>query len=179
MPAGFTRMFSDRMNSICAMEVKEAASGDRVMPGRILIAPGDFHMTVKRSGGEYRVDCSHGEKVCGHCPSVEVMLQSVAKNAGSNAVGIMLTGMGHDGAEGMLAMRKSGARTIAQDETTSVVFGMPKAAYEKGGVEKLIPLEKIAGEALRLLSEEKDSSRKAGRDCNLQKEILEANSNRG
>ncbi|MBW2096523.1 MAG: chemotaxis response regulator protein-glutamate methylesterase [Deltaproteobacteria bacterium] len=153
MPAGFTRMYAERLNSLCAMEVKEAETGDRVMPGRILLAPGDYHMTILRSGGVYRVDCSKGEKVCGHCPSVEVMMKSVAKNVGSNAVGVMLTGMGSDGAGGMLAMREAGARTLAQDEASSVVFGMPKVAYERGGAERLVPLDKIAAEVLTLVQE--------------------------
>lgn len=153
MPAGFTKMYAERLNTLCAMEVKEAETGDRVMPGRILLAPGDYHMTVLRSGGVYRVDCSKGEKVCGHCPSVEVMMNSVAKNVGANAVGVMLTGMGSDGAGGMLAMREAGARTLAQDEASSVVFGMPKAAYERGGAERLVPLEKITGEVLALVQE--------------------------
>ncbi|MBW1925507.1 MAG: chemotaxis response regulator protein-glutamate methylesterase [Deltaproteobacteria bacterium] len=153
MPAGFTKMYAERLNTLCAMEVKEAETGDRVMPGRILLAPGDYHMTILRSGGVYRVDCSKGEKVCGHCPSVEVMMNSVAKNVGANAVGVMLTGMGSDGAGGMLAMREAGARTLAQDEASSVVFGMPKAAYERGGAERLVPLEKIAAEVLTLVQE--------------------------
>ncbi|MBW1723570.1 MAG: chemotaxis response regulator protein-glutamate methylesterase [Deltaproteobacteria bacterium] len=153
MPAGFTKMYAERLNTLCAMEVKEAETGDRVMPGRILLAPGDYHMTILRSGGVYRVDCSKGEKVCGHCPSVEVMMNSVAKNVGANAVGVMLTGMGSDGAGGMLAMREAGARTLAQDEASSVVFGMPKVAYERGGAERLVPLEKIAAEVLTLVQE--------------------------
>jgi two-component system chemotaxis response regulator CheB len=144
MPAGFTKMFAERLNQLCPMSVKEAESGDRIIPGRILVAPGDFHMTVHRFGREYQVHCSEGEKVCGHRPSVEVLLQSIAKNVGSNAVGIILTGMGHDGADGMVAMREAGARTIAQDEATSVVFGMPKVAYERGGVERLAPIQNIA-----------------------------------
>jgi two-component system chemotaxis response regulator CheB len=153
MPAGFTRMYAERLNTLCAMEVKEAETGDRVMPGRILLAPGDFHMTVLRSGGVYRVDCSKGEKVCGHCPSADVMMKSMARNAGSNAVGVILTGMGSDGAGGMLAMREAGARTLAQDEASSVVFGMPKVAFEQGGAERLVPLHRIAEEILTLVQE--------------------------
>ena len=151
MPAGFTKMYAERLNTLCAMEVKEAETGDRVMPGRILLAPGDYHMAVLRSGGVYRVDCGKGEKVCGHCPSVEVMMKSVAKNVGGNSIGVMLTGMGGDGAGGMLAMREAGARTLAQDEASSVVFGMPKVAYERGGAERLVPLQKMAGEVLALV----------------------------
>jgi two-component system chemotaxis response regulator CheB len=144
MPAGFTRAFAERLNMQCLMEVKEAESGDRIMPGRILIAPGDFHLKVRRTGGFYYVDCLAGEKINGHCPSVDVMMLSVAEHVGVNAVGVMLTGMGHDGADGMLAMRQAGARTIAQDEKSCVVFGMPKSAYDRGGAENFVPLDKIA-----------------------------------
>jgi two-component system chemotaxis response regulator CheB len=152
MPAGFTRHFAESLNNICAMEVKEAQTGDRVMPGVVLIAPGGRQMNVRRSGGIYLVDCRPGENVCGHCPSVEVLFRSVAKYAGANAIGVMLTGMGRDGAEGMAEMRRVGARTVAQDEATSVVFGMPKAAYEQGGVEYLLPLEIIASKIVGLLA---------------------------
>lgn len=153
MPAGFTRMFSDRLNQLCPMEVKEAASGDRVMPGRVLIAPGGLHMRVIRSGGVYQVVCEAGEPVSGHCPSVDVMMHSVAQHVGANAVGVMLTGMGADGSAGMLAMRQAGARNIAQDEASSVVFGMPRVAFEKGGAERLVPLDDIPAAVCRLLSE--------------------------
>lgn len=153
MPAGFTKMFADRLDEQCQMNVKEAEDGDRVMAGRILIAPGDFQMRVVRSGGIYKVRLSQEEKVCGHRPSVEVLFQSVAKYAGGNSLGIILTGMGHDGANGMLALRQSGARTIAQDEASSVVYGMPKVAFEKGGVEFVLSLEDITDKVVRLLSE--------------------------
>jgi len=152
MPPGFTKMFAERLNSICDMQVKEAESGDRVMNGRILIAPGDVHMTIVRSGGIYKVRCEPGDKVCGHRPSVEVLMNSVAKHVGANAIGVMLTGMGADGAGGMLAMRENGARTLAQDEASSVVFGMPNEAYKRGGAERLVPLDNIADELLKLLS---------------------------
>ncbi|MDW7645422.1 MAG: chemotaxis response regulator protein-glutamate methylesterase [Desulfuromonadales bacterium] len=155
MPAGFTKMFSDRLNQLCAMEVKEAESGDRIMPGRILVAPGGLHMRVRRSGGIYQVACEAGEKVSGHCPSVDVLMHSVAEQVGANAVGVMLTGMGSDGATGMLAMRQAGARNIAQDEATSVVFGMPKVAFDKGGAERLLPIDDMADEVIRLLTEKK------------------------
>ena len=155
MPAGFTKMFADRLNQLCAMEVKEAQSGDRVMPGRILIGPGGLHMRVIRSGGIYKVQCEAGENVSGHCPSVDVLMNSVAQNVASNAIGVMLTGMGSDGAAGMLAMRQAGARNLAQDEETSVVFGMPKVAYERGGAERLLPLDRIAPAVIDLLSERK------------------------
>lgn len=153
MPPVFTKMFADRLNNECEMIVEEAKTNDRVMSGRVLIAPGDMHLTIKRSGGIYQVVCSEGEKVCGHRPSVEVMMNSVAKYVGANAIGIILTGMGRDGSEGMLSMRQAGAQTMAQDEKTSVVFGMPKEAYKNGGAQRLLPLEDIAGETLRLLAE--------------------------
>lgn len=152
MPAGFTRHFADNLNNICEMEVKEAGTGDRVMPGRVLIAPGDCHMRVRRSGGYYLVDCKPGENVSGHCPSVDVLFQSVAKYVGANAIGVILTGMGSDGADGMLAMRRAGARTIVQDEATSVVFGMPKVAYELGGAEFMLPLNSITNMISSLLA---------------------------
>lgn len=153
MPAGFTKMFAERLNEQCAMTVKEAENGDRVMSGQILIAPGEYHMTVFRSGGIYRVNVKQGEKVCGHMPSVEVLFKSVARYVGSNAIGIMLTGMGKDGADGMLDMRKAGARTMAQDEETSVVFGMPKEAYINGGAEILVPLQDIPEKIIRYLKD--------------------------
>lgn len=151
MPPGFTRIFSERMNALCDMEVREAEHGDRVMSGRVLIAPGDKHMKLARSGGIYKVDVKPGPDVCGHCPSVEVMMRSVATCAGANAVGAILTGMGRDGADGLKAMRDSGAGTIAQDEDTSVVFGMPKEAWLRGGAERLVPITDMAGEILNLL----------------------------
>lgn len=155
MPAGFTKMFSDRLNQLCQMQVKEAEHGDRIRTGLVLIAPGGKQFEVIRSGGFYEVRLGNSEKVSGHCPSVDVMMHSVAKHVGGNAVGAMLTGMGQDGAEGMLAMKQAGARCISQDEATSVVFGMPKVAFEKGGAEKLVPLDKIATSLLNLLTEKK------------------------
>jgi two-component system chemotaxis response regulator CheB len=152
MPPGFTRQFASSLNDVCAMDVMEAKSGDRILPGRVLIAPGAFQMDVKRSGGTYLVDCQSGDKVCRHCPSVEVLFQSVASQVGPNAVGVILTGMGSDGADGLTAMRRAGARTIAQDQTTSVVFGMPKVAYERGGVEFLLPLDQIPEIIMKLLT---------------------------
>jgi len=152
IPPGFSKMFADRANDITTAEVKEAQSGDRVMTGQILIAPGDKHMQVVRSGGQYLVECAPGEKVCGHCPSVDVMFRSVAKFVGANAIGVMLTGMGKDGAEAMVTMRQAGARTFAQDEKTSVVFGMPREAYERGGAERLVPLDNIPSVLIDVLS---------------------------
>jgi len=143
MPAGFTKMFAKRLNEISNLQVKEAESGDRVMMGHALVAPGNFHMQLLRSGGVYRVVCRSGALVNGHRPSVDVLFRSVAKYAGRNAIGVMLTGMGSDGADAMVKMREAGARTVAQDEETSVVFGMPKEAYLRGGAEKLAPLNNI------------------------------------
>jgi len=151
MPPGFTKMFAQRLNELCQMEVKEATTGDRVMIGRILLAPGDMHMKILRSGGIYKVICNPGELVNGHCPSVDVLMDSVATHVGGNAVGVMLTGMGKDGAKGMKSMHDEGASTIAQDEATSVVFGMPKEAYLNGGAEKLLPIDDIAPEVIKLL----------------------------
>jgi len=155
MPPGFTKHFADSLNQDCAMEVMEATSGDRVLPGRVLIAPGDKHMKVRRSGGTYLVSCMPGQGVNGHCPSVEVLFNSVAQYVGPNAIGVILTGMGEDGAEGMVAMRRAGARTIAQDEATSVVFGMPKAAYERGGAEFMLSLDAIPDAIMNLLERDK------------------------
>lgn len=155
MPAGFTKHFSDNLNGICEMEVREAQSGDRVMPGRVLIAPGGKHMTVRRSGGIYIVDCKEGENVNGHCPSVDVLFHSVARYVAGNALGVILTGMGGDGADGLLAMRQAGARTVAQDEASCVVFGMPKVAIERGGAERISPLDGIPQMIVSMLSGEK------------------------
>ncbi len=146
MPPGFTKMYAKRLNDNCRIQVKEAETGDRVMPGRMLIAPGgDRHMRLVKVSGEYRVDIKPGPKVNGHCPSVDVLFDSVAKTAGADAVGIILTGMGGDGAKGLLAMRRAGARTIGQDESTCIVYGMPKVAYDLGAVERQDKLSDIAG----------------------------------
>ena len=155
MPGGFTKMFSDRLNQLCPMQVKEAEHGDRVRTGLVLIAPGGRQLEVVRSGGFYEVRLGGTDKVSGHCPSVDVMMHSVAKHVGANAVGAMLTGMGQDGSEGMLAMKNAGSHCIAQDEASSVVFGMPKVAFEKGGAERLVPLDKIAASLLGLITEKK------------------------
>jgi two-component system chemotaxis response regulator CheB len=144
MPAVFTRLFAERLDALCPMEVKEASQGDRVVSGRVLIAPGGFQTRVIRAGGIYSVEVTPGGPVNGHAPSVEVLMQSVADHVGSNAVGVILTGMGSDGADGLVAMRKAGARTFAQDEATSVVFGMPKVAWERGGAERLLPIQEMA-----------------------------------
>jgi two-component system chemotaxis response regulator CheB len=153
MPPKFTKMFADKLNEVSDVEVLEARDGDRIIRGRVLIAPGGYQMEVVRSGGRYQVRIKEGEKVNGHCPSVDVLFKSVAKNVGSNAVGVILTGMGRDGADGMLEMRNSGARTMAQDEASSVVFGMPKEAFANGGAEKLLSLDDIPKEIIRNLKE--------------------------
>lgn len=144
MPANFTAPFAERLNTFCAMEVREARNGDSITPGVALIAPGDHHMVVRRSGARYYVEIGSGEKVSGHRPSADVLLNSVAKIAGANAIGVILTGMGGDGARGLLSMRNAGARTLGQDEASCVVYGMPKVAYDLGAVEKQLPLHKIA-----------------------------------
>jgi two-component system chemotaxis response regulator CheB len=153
MPPTFTRLFAERLDDLSAVEVKEAETGDRILTGRVLIAPGGKHLVVHRSGGNYLVRCREGEEVNGHQPSVDMLFDSVARNVGSNAIGVMLTGMGRDGADAMLAMRQAGARTFAQDEESSVVFGMPKEAYLCGAAEKLVNLSQIAPVLLKTLGE--------------------------
>lgn len=152
MPPGFTKMYADRLNNQCEVAVKEAQTGDRVLPGQVLVAPGDRHMKLVKVNGMYQVECSGTERVNGHCPSVDVLFHSVAKVAGKNAVGVILTGMGGDGAKGLLAMREAGAKTIGQDEASCVVYGMPKVAYDIGAVENRLPLSAIAGKVYSLLS---------------------------
>ena len=145
MPAGFTEMFANRLNDVSRVVVKEAKNGDRVVPGQVLIAPGgDAQMRVKRVGEDMQVEIKKGPKVNGHCPSVDVLFDSVATVAEDSAIGIILTGMGGDGAKGLLSMRKAGAVTIGQDESTCVVYGMPKVAYEMGAVQYQDKLTDIA-----------------------------------
>lgn len=144
MPEKFTEAFADRLNKLCEMEVLEAKNGDRVIPGRALVAPGGRHMQVKRSGAQYHVEIIDAPPVNRHRPSVDVLFRSVAKCAGKNALGIIMTGMGDDGALGMRDMHDAGAETIAQDEKTCVVYGMPKEAVKLGAVDKIVPLDVIA-----------------------------------
>ncbi|MBN1362383.1 MAG: chemotaxis response regulator protein-glutamate methylesterase [Sedimentisphaerales bacterium] len=144
MPAQFTTSFAQRLDTECALSVKEADDGDHVVPGRVLIAPGGLHMILQRSGANYYVSLKDGPPVCRQKPSVEVLFNSVAKYAGPNAVGAILTGMGDDGATGLLNMRRAGAHTIAQDEQSCVVFGMPKEAIARGGAEQVTSLDRIA-----------------------------------
>ena len=153
MPEGFTRAFADRLDRTCRIEVKEAADGDRVLDGRALIAPGQRHLSLRRSGAHYVVELDDGPLVSRHRPSVDVLLRSVAAAAGRNAVGAILTGMGDDGAAGLLEMKRAGAVTLAQDEASCVVFGMPRAAIERGAVDHVVPLEHMAARVLRYASE--------------------------
>lgn len=143
MPPVFTRMYAERLDNSCNMEVKEAVDGDIVKAGRVLIAPGEYHMELKKTNGGYYVKCSKGEKVSGHCPSVDVLFDSTADAAGKNAIGVILTGMGSDGARGLLKMKRKGAYTIGQDEKTCVVYGMPMVAFDIGAVVRQIPLDRI------------------------------------
>jgi two-component system chemotaxis response regulator CheB len=154
MPEKFTKAFADRLNNMCDIDVREARDGDSVASGTALVAPGNFHMVVKRSGARYYVEIREGPPVFHQRPSVEVMFNSVAKYVGANAVGIILTGMGADGSSGLLAMRQSGGRTIAQDEKTCVVFGMPGEAVKLGAAEFVLPLQKITAKAIELVGAE-------------------------
>ncbi|MFA5537181.1 MAG: chemotaxis response regulator protein-glutamate methylesterase [Bacillota bacterium] len=153
IPPGFSRMFAERLNATTNLKAREAKTGDYLEQGLALVAPGDRHMKIKKVGGQYRIECFSGEKVNGHCPSVDVLFESVAKEAGKQAIGMILTGMGYDGAKGLLTMRRSGARTIGQDENSSVVYGMPKVAYNIGAVEKQVSLAQIPAVLGKLLDE--------------------------
>lgn len=151
MPAGFTKMYAQRLNGSCAMNVKEAVNGDKIATGQVLLAPGDYHMRVKKRGHDFHVECLPGEKVSGHCPSVDVLFNSIAECAAAQAIGVILTGMGADGAKGLLNMREKGSHTIGQSEASCVVYGMPRVAYEIGAVEKQVPLNRIASTIFSLL----------------------------
>ncbi|WP_377702377.1 chemotaxis response regulator protein-glutamate methylesterase [Pseudoduganella sp. UC29_71] len=152
MPEKFTAAFAERLNSVCEITVKEAQTGDRVVPGRALIAPGGKHMLLRRNGAQYFVEVMDGPLVNRHRPSVDVLFRSVAKCAGSNALGVIMTGMGDDGAAGLLEMRNAGAYTVAQDEASCVVYGMPKEAVKRGGVERTVTLEQIGREIVQQLN---------------------------
>jgi two-component system chemotaxis response regulator CheB len=151
MPANFTTSFAERLNSLCQIRVKEAQDGDSVVPGTALLAPGNYHMVLRRSGARYYVNIKSGPLVCYQRPAVDVLFNSVAAYGGANAVGVILTGMGKDGAQGMLKMKEAGAQTIAQDEKTCVVFGMPKEAIAAGGVDRVVPLLDIPAEVMKML----------------------------
>lgn len=152
MPPVFTRLYAERLNHSCALEVKEAEDGDALKPGRVLIAPGEYQMRLVKKPSGYFVKCSKEEKVSGHCPSVDVLFDSVSETAGKKAIGVILTGMGRDGAKGLLNMKKAGAYTIGQDEKTSIVYGMPMVAFNIGAVIKQCPLEEISEGIVRYLS---------------------------
>jgi two-component system chemotaxis response regulator CheB len=151
MPEKFTAEFANRLNGLCQIEVREAKNNDRVVPGRALIAPGGKHMLLRRTGAQYYVEVMDGPLVNRHRPSVDVLFRSVAKCAGANALGVIMTGMGDDGAVGLAEMRTAGAHTLAQDEESCVVFGMPKEAIKRGGVERTVPLTGIAREIMQQL----------------------------
>ena len=155
MPAGFTKMYAETLQKSSDVEVREARDGDRIEMGKVLIAPGNFQMTVVKQGGSYSVECKRsGEKVSGHCTLVDVLFHSVANNVGKNAIGVILTGMGKDGAEGLLQMKKIGARTLGQNKESCVVFGMPMEAQKLGAVEKFVDIEVMAHEIIKLVNED-------------------------
>ncbi len=158
MPAGFTQSLARRLDEISDVSVREAAGGEIVGPGTALLAPGNKHLRLVRDGAVYRAEVVDGPRVCRHRPSVEVLFESAARAAGPNAIGAILTGMGHDGADGLKTMRDAGARTIAQDEASCVVFGMPKAAIERGGAEKILPLGEIPNQLLTFTNEQPASN---------------------
>ncbi|MFZ2448098.1 MAG: chemotaxis response regulator protein-glutamate methylesterase [Syntrophobacteraceae bacterium] len=150
MPEHFTASFAQRLDSICRISVKEAEDNDTVMRGRALIAPGNRHLLLRRSGARYYAELKDGPLVCRHRPSVDVLFRSAARYAGKNSVGVIMTGMGDDGARGIHEMKEAGATTIAQDEESCVVFGMPQEAIKRGCIDKILPLEGIAGEVIRI-----------------------------
>jgi two-component system chemotaxis response regulator CheB len=152
MPEKFTTAFANRLDSLCKIRVHEAADGDRILPGHALLAPGSFHMEVMRSGAEYKVKISQTAPVNRHRPSVDVLFHSCARYLGANAVGVILTGMGDDGARGLLAMRQAGARTFAQDEATCIVYGMPGSAVAMGAAQDILPLGRIPQKMLNACS---------------------------
>ena len=154
IPEHFSKSFAVRLNDICKMEVCEATDGDSVTPGRVLIAPGNKHMVLRRSGARYFVEVKHGPAVCGHRPSVDVLFRSVARVGGQNAVGVLLTGMGSDGARGLLEMKEAGAITLTQDEESCVVYGMPMQAVKLGASMKVVPLQNMAAEIVHSLQSE-------------------------
>jgi len=163
MPEHFTTSFARRLNELCPMQVREAQNNDHVVPGVALIAPGNLHMVLTRNGGTYVVRVKNGPRVHYQRPSVDVLFQSVAKNAGRNAVGVILTGMGADGAKGMLAMKECGAPTMAQDEATCVVYGMPKEAVKLGAVDEIVALPKIPRAIISMLEEGKNTRKSLNR----------------
>lgn len=157
MPAAFTKIFSERLNGICELSVKEAEDGDLVKPNSIYIAPGSFQMRVKKISDFYRIECFKGEKVNGHCPSVDVLFNSVADEAKSGAVGVIMTGMGADGSKGLLKMKKNGCRTFGEDEKSCIVYGMPKVAYNIGAVDEQAALEEIPYKVMDFVKKQNES----------------------
>jgi two-component system chemotaxis response regulator CheB len=151
MPANFTTAFAARLNDLCQITVKEAEDNDSVTPGTALLAPGNFHMILRRSGARYYVEVKTGPMVHHQRPAVDILFKSTAKYAGANAIGVILTGMGSDGAEGLLEMKQAGASTIAQDEKSCIVFGMPKEAIKLGAADKIVTLDLIASEIIRMV----------------------------
>jgi two-component system chemotaxis response regulator CheB len=151
MPAKFTTAFAERLNGICQIKVREAENNDSVTPGTALIAPGNFHMILRRSGARYYVEIKDGPMVHHQRPSVDVLFKSTAKYAGANSIGVILTGMGSDGAEGLLEMKNAGAKTVGQDEKTCVVYGMPKEAVKLGAVDREVPLDRVTNEIIRMV----------------------------
>lgn len=151
MPEGFTKSYAERLNNLCQISVKEAEHGDRILPGHAYLAPGHSHLLIGRSGANYVCELSKAEPVNRHRPSVDVLFRSAANNVGKNAIGVILTGMGKDGAAGMKEMQTAGARTFAQDEASCVVFGMPKEAIAQGGVDEVVPLKEMAKKVLGYL----------------------------
>ncbi|WP_099205290.1 protein-glutamate methylesterase/protein-glutamine glutaminase [Scatolibacter rhodanostii] len=158
MPANFTNLYAQRLNKVCKMNAKEAEDFDRVKPGQIIIAAGEYHLTLKKDEKGYYIRSQTGAKVSGHCPSVDVMFDSVADVAGKNAIGVILTGMGADGAQGITKMRKNGSYTIGQDKESCVVYGMPMEAYKRGGIERQLPLNQIGDELIYYLNKSVNTS---------------------
>ncbi|SMC65651.1 protein-glutamate methylesterase/protein-glutamine glutaminase [Sporomusa malonica] len=154
MPPGFTKSLAERLNSLSSVTVKEAEHNDIIRPGLVLIAPGDYHMVVEREGGKAVIKLNQNPPLGGHRPAVDPMLESVARIFGSKAIGVILTGMGHDGAKGIQAIKRQNGQTIAEDQSTAVVFGMPKSAIEMGVVDKITPITGVAAEILRALSKQ-------------------------
>lgn len=152
MPPGFTKMYAERLDNQYPLSAKEAKTGDKVVKGHVLVAPGDIHMRLVKQNGIYQVECQRGEKVSGHRPSVDALFESVAEVAKEEAIGVLLTGMGADGAKGLLEMKKAGAQTIGQDKESCVVYGMPKVAYEIGAVMYQLPLSAIGQKIYQLLA---------------------------
>jgi len=151
MPASFTKAFAERLNEICQITVKEAQNNDSVNPGTALLAPGNYHMIFRRSGARYYVEIKDGPMIHHQRPAVDVLFKSTAQYAGANSIGVILTGMGSDGAEGLLEMKRSGSKTIAQDEKSCIVFGMPKEAIKLGAVDKVVPLDRVAEEIVKMV----------------------------